>query len=316
MPEKSRVAFVFPGQGAQSVGMGKDLYDTFSSARRVFDTADKVLGFSLSEMCFDGPEDELNLTINTQPAMLTVSYACIEAIRETVGDNFPSPSFLAGHSLGEYTALAVAGVIDFKTAVYLARERGRLMQGAGLQNPGGMLAILGLEENLVAEICNETATVIANYNCPGQIVISGAISQLPLAMELAHQKGASRTVSLQVSGAFHSPFMKSAQEKLAEILSKIDFNDPKIPIIANATAKPLSTAGQIKDELIAQLCSGVQWERSVQYMINKGISAFIEIGQGKVLTGLIKRIKRDATINNIGTAVSITNLVPENLKFD
>jgi [acyl-carrier-protein] S-malonyltransferase len=310
------MAFVFPGQGAQAVGMGKDLYDIFPSAKKVFDTADDVLGFSLSKLCFVGPEDELNLTINTQPAMLTVSYACMEAINDTPVSNFPSPAYLAGHSLGEYTALPVAGVVDFETAVSLARERGRLMHEAGLSNPGGMMAVLGLEEELVSEVCEETGTVIANINCPGQIVISGSIATLPVAMEIAHEKGASRTVTLQVSGAFHSPLMQPAKEELTEILEKIEFKDPSVPIIGNVSAKPLNTAAQIKEELIEQMCSSVQWQRSVQYMIDNGISGFIEIGYGKVLAGLIKRIKRDAAIHNIGTAEAVTKLIPDSSGSD
>jgi [acyl-carrier-protein] S-malonyltransferase len=309
MPEQSRVAFVFPGQGAQTVGMGKDLYDSFTSAKEIFDRADEALKFPISRMCFEGPDDDLNLTVNTQPAMLTVSIACMRAIEEVVGDSFPKPAFLAGHSLGEYTALVEAGAIDFDSAVRLARERGRLMHEAGQSNPGGMLAVLGMDEQALLEVCRETGTVIANYNSPGQLVISGPIGNLPGAMEMALARGASRTVTLQVSGAFHSPLMQPAREGLAKIIEEIEFKDPIIPVVANVTALPLNTAAEIKTELIEQLCNGVQWQRSVQYMVDNGISAFIEIGQGKVLTGLIRRINRDVSFKNIGDAKSILDMV-------
>jgi [acyl-carrier-protein] S-malonyltransferase len=209
MPESTKVAYVFPGQGAQSVGMGRDLYESFASAKAIFELADRVLGFPLAKLCFEGPEEQLRLTVNTQPAILTVSYVCLKVAQEVSAGKLLPPALVAGHSLGEYTALAVADVIDFATAVYLARERGRLMYEAGLKEPGGMVAILGLNEDVLAEVCREADTKIANYNCPGQLIISGATKNLSRAAELAKARGASRTIPLEVSGAFHSPLMQS-----------------------------------------------------------------------------------------------------------
>lgn len=309
MTEVMKVAYVFPGQGSQWVGMGRDLYDNFSSARAIFDQADEVLGFPLSRLCFEGPEDDLRLTINAQPALVTASFASLQAACEVGGsDGLPPPAFTAGHSLGEYTSLALAGVSDFATTVYLARERGRLMYEAGLAQPGGMAAIIGLDEALLAEVCRQTGTWIANINCPGQIVISGAREDVAKTMDLAKTKGAHRTIPLQVSGAFHTPLMQPAFDGMTEIIATISFNEPAIPIIANTSAQPLTTAEEIKEELLTQLRHCVQWQRSIEYMVNDGVNTFIEIGPGKVLTGLIKRINRDVKTLNIGDAEAIRSL--------
>ena len=310
MTESNKIAYVFPGQGSQKVGMGLDLYNSFDSVKAIFQEADKTLGVPLSKLCFEGPEEELRQTINAQPALVVMSYACYQAAL-SVNDRskIVKPIFLAGHSLGEYTALAVAGVLDFRTTVYLARERGRLMYEAGQLIPGAMAAILGLDEQAVTEICRETGTWLANINCPGQLVISGPKENIEQAIVLAKAKGASRALPLQVSGAFHSPLMQPAADGLSAIINKLSFREPEIPVIANTSAQPLRTADEIKNELMQQLCHSVQWQRSVEYMIEKRVSTFIEIGAGNVLTGLIKRISKNVKISNIGTAAELNNLI-------
>ncbi|MDO8568289.1 MAG: ACP S-malonyltransferase, partial [Dehalococcoidales bacterium] len=282
------MAYIFPGQGAQSVGMGRDLYDNFASARAIFDRADEVLKFPLSKLCFEGPEEELRRTVNAQPALVTASFACLEAARE--GGNLPSPGFLAGHSLGEYTALAVAGVFDFATAVYLARERGRLMYEAGLARPGSMSAVLGMDEAALAEVCRQSGVWIANINCPGQLVISGDKDKLARTAEMVKAKGPFKVIPLQVSGAFHTPLMQPALDGMRQIISKAAFSDASIPVVGNTAAQLLTRGDSVKAELLEQLCNCVQWQRSVECMVNIGVSSFIEIGPGKVLTGLVRRI--------------------------
>jgi len=298
MSELAKAAYVFPGQGSQFVGMGFDLYEKHSSAREIFDQADSVLGFSLSKLCFEGPEEELVKTINAQPALVTVSYACLETFRKETGAISP-PIFVAGHSLGEYTALATSGALEFAAAVQLSRERGRLMYEAGLKNAGSMAAVIGLDEELLAEVCKETGTWIANINCPGQMVISGAKDDIIKAQELATTRGARRAIPLSVSGAFHTPLMQSAVDGMAEILPSLNFGKIGIPVIANTNAQPITETEDIEPELLKQLTNSVQWQKSVEYMIGNGVDTFIEIGPGKVLSGLIKRTNKEVNTINI-----------------
>lgn len=298
-----KVAYVFPGQGSQSVGMGRDLCQQFPLAKAVFDEADAVLGFSISRLCFEGPEEELRQTVNVQPAIVTMSLACLAASR----DQLPPPSFTAGHSLGEYTALAAAGVLDFASTVRLARERGRLMHEAGLKSPGAMVAVLGMEEDRLTAICALAGVQIANLNCPGQLVISGSREGIARASELAKNAGAKRLVSLAVSGAFHTELMRPAAIGLARFLDDLYFAEPKFPVVANTTGQPVTNVAALKTELLEQLCSCVQWQRGVEYMASQGVTTFIEIGPGKVLGGLIKRINPEVETRNIGDAAAVNN---------
>jgi [acyl-carrier-protein] S-malonyltransferase len=309
MPEVNIGAYVFPGQGSQKVGMGKDLVEAFPEARQIFEKADKTLAFSLTKLCFEGPEEELRQTQNAQPALLTMSLATYEAAKARVASaRRIKPEFLAGHSLGEYTALAIAGVIDYPSAMFLARERGRLMAEAGQRTPGGMAAILGMDEAVVNLVCKLSGTWLANINCPGQLVISGSKENIEKAIAIAKEKGASRALALQVSGAFHSPLMQVAADGLYQVLNNFSLKDPTIPIVANTTGEVITSAKSIKDELMYQLSHAVQWQKSVEYIIKQGINTFVEIGPGTVLTGLIKRIDKTAKTINIGNINELDNL--------
>src|SRR5512136_2806894 len=287
-----KTAYVFPGQGSQWAGMGLDLYTNLPEARSIFEEADSILSFPLSKLCFEGPEDILRQTVNAQPAIMTVSVAHLRTSPQLKGR--PQPSFVAGHSLGEYTALVAAGTLSFPDALRLARERGRLMQEAGNQTSGGMLAVIGLDEATVQSVCQATGMEIANINCPGQIAISGPTQVLEAATQLAKEKGAQRVIPLPVSGAFHSRLMQPAADGMAQAVSNLQFRDAAIPIVANTTAQPITNGEALKAELLNQLCHSVLWQKSVEWMIREGTLEFIEIGPGQVLTGLIKRISRDA----------------------
>ena len=292
MAADQKVAYVFPGQGSQWVGMGHDLYVNLPEAKAVFEEADSILGFALSGLCFEGPEDVLRQTVNAQPAIMTVSVAYLRTNPQL--QDRPQPSFLAGHSLGEYTALVAAGTLSFADALRLARERGRLMQEAGNQTSGGMLAVIGLDEATVQIVCQATGTEIANINCPGQIAISGPSQVLDKAAQLAKEKGAQRVIPLPVSGAFHSRLMQPAADGMAQAVSNLQFQDAVIPIVANTTAQPMTSGNALKAELLSQLCHSVLWQKSVEWMIKEGALEFVEIGPGQVLTGLIKRISKEA----------------------
>jgi len=297
---KAKIAFVFPGQGSQYVGMGKQLYDTSPAARRIFEQADATLGFPLSTLCFEGPQDELDDTINAQPAILTVSIACLEALKERLGPlgYLGAPSLVAGHSLGEFTALVVAGVLDFEDALKLVRERGRLMKETGEQRPGGMAAVIGLDEAtleaVVQEAQMEGVVTLANANSPGQSVLSGEIAALQRAMELAKERGAHLVRRLGVSIASHSPLMQQAAQHFSDLINRINLRPPQMPLIANISAQALTSVEELRIELSAQLTGPVQWTRSVQAMVAHGVDTFVEIGPKQVLSGLIKRITPDS----------------------
>ncbi len=336
------VAFIFPGQGSQAVGMGADVYRASPAARAIFDAADTALGFALSRLCFEGPEDALRETVNTQPALVTTSLALLAALQEAAGAPAvtesvePSlsaplaPAWVAGHSVGEYAALAAAGALDAAATVRLARERGRLMHEEGSAIPSGMAAVLGMDAPALEQVCAEATertravltpeeaaahpgagrVVLANDNAPGQIVISGERRALEAAMELAKAAGARRVVSLAVSGAFHSPVMAPAAEGLARAVEAAPIRDAVIPIISNITATPLSAADDIRGELASQIVSPVQWTRSIEWLAAQGVSLFVEIGAGQVLSGLVKRIARDATTLSVSTAADVAAVAP------
>lgn len=290
MSPEGKLALVFPGQGSQTVGMGKDLCQNSPEAQAIFKQADATLGFSISRLCFEGPEEELQKTQNTQPAIMTMSIALMRSI--SAGE-IQKPDFVAGHSLGEYSALVAADVLDFTDAVRLVLERGRLMQEAGIIRPGSMAALVGIDSSIVAAICQEAGTEIANYNSPVQVVVSGPRESIMKAIELAKTQGAKQAIELKVSGAFHSSLMQPAVEGMAKAIESVKFKNPKIPVVVNVTGKPIHTAEEIKKELVLQLRNGVQWQKSIEYMIEAGVSTFVEVGPGRVLSGLIKRINKD-----------------------
>jgi len=303
------IAFVFPGQGSQYPGMGKDLAENFSTARQVFEEANDVLGFDLAALCYNGPEDELRLTTNTQPAILTVSVAALKVLEQESG---LQPAYVAGHSLGEYSALVAAGGLSFADAVRTVRQRGAFMQEAVPVGVGAMAAILGLDAAELVAVCQEAAQgqVVspANFNSPGQVVIAGHATAVERAIELAKAKGAKRAMSLPVSAPFHCSLMVPAGERLRDVLSQVAVGSLRTPVVTNVEASPNSDSGRIKELLVAQVSAPVRWDESVQKMAELGIERFIEIGPGKVLAGLIKRIAKGAAAQNVEDAASLQAL--------
>lgn len=304
--EVTKTAYIFPGQGSQYAGMGKDLYEGSPIARDLFNRADEVLGFSLSRICFEGPEEQLRQTKNTQPAIFLHSLVVLSLLKKRTG------IMAAGHSLGEYSALVYAGSMTFEDGLKMVRLRSELMQQAGIDQPGTMAAIVGLAPESVEEICRNARAVgivqTANFNSPGQIVISGSVTGVRKAMELAKAGGAKLVKELVVSGAFHSPLMKSAREGLSKALTTAPICDAAIPVYANVTGKPVQKAEEIRTLLEQQLTSPVRWEETVQNMVHDGAANFIEIGPGKVLQGLIKRINNTVGVSGVDKTTDIERM--------
>ena len=298
----SKTALLFAGQGAQVVGMGKDLAEQFPSARAWFDRANAALGYDLASICFTGPESELTKTENAQPGIFLVSWVAFELLKERVpGLKFEATS---GLSLGEFTALTAAGVMTFDDAIRVVRQRGRFMQEACEATQGGMAAIIGLEEAATREVCAQAGVELANLNCPGQIVISGAADKMSAACELAKAKGAKRALPLNVAGAYHSALMASAQPKLGAALAGLPLALPHVPVISNVTAQPHASA-DIQQRLVDQVTSSVRWEESMRYLLAQGFTRFIELGPGTALGGFMKRIDKAVPVLNVADVASL-----------
>lgn len=304
-----KVAFLFSGQGAQYVGMGRELYDNFQESKNIFDKADEALGFKISEICFQGSKEELDKTENTQPAILTTSIAALKAL-ESKGIN---ADVAAGLSLGEYSALVYSGVFDFQEAVKLVKKRGKYMQEAVPQGKGAMAAVLGLDSDKVREVCKDASdkgiVEPANFNCPGQIAIAGEVAAVESAAEFAKKAGARKVVMLQVSGPFHTSMLKPASDKLALELENISVNKLKLPVITNVTGNYIKEEKDIKELLRRQVMSSVLWEDTINRMIDDGVDKFIEIGPGKVLTGFVKKINRKLKTFNIEDLNSLNKCI-------
>ena len=303
----AKVAFVFPGQGSQKVGMCKDFYDNYDCAKKVFEKADEALGFPISKLCFEGPEEDLRLTKNTQPAILTCSIAALAVMRE----HGLECAIAGGHSLGEYSALVAAGVMSLQDAVVAVCKRGQFMQEAVPVGEGAMAAVMGLTPDEITEICQKVeeecgeAVQAVNFNCPGQVVIAGATKAVERAGVALKAAGAKRAIPLPVSAPFHSTLMKPAAERLKEVLDRIEFHDAKFPVVANVTAEPMTKAEVIRELLVKQAASPVKWEMSMRNMIEDGFDTFVEVGPGKVLTGFTRKIDRVMNALNVEDMASL-----------
>jgi [acyl-carrier-protein] S-malonyltransferase len=299
----NKTALLFAGQGAQVVGMGKDLAEKFPSAKAWFDRANATLGYDLAGICFNGPEAELTKTENAQPGIFLVSWVCFELLIEKITNlKFDAT---AGLSLGEFTALTASGAMSFEDGLRVVRQRGKFMQEACDATRGGMAAVIGLDEIPTREVCAETGVVLANLNCPGQLVISGEEGKIAKAVELAKAKGAKRAIPLPVAGAYHSPLMAGAQPKLQNELAKIKISSPIVPVISNVTAQPHSSPTEISARLVEQVTSSVLWENSMRYLLAQGFTRFIELGPGAALSGFMKRIDKSAQMLNVADVASL-----------
>ncbi|MBM7659397.1 [acyl-carrier-protein] S-malonyltransferase [Bacillus mesophilus] len=306
----SKIAFIFPGQGSQTVGMGSQLAVLYPEVQAIFNKADEKLGVSLSSIIFEGPQEQLTLTVNTQPALLTTSIAIYEKFKQSG----IIPDYVAGHSLGEYTALVAAESISFEDGVFAVRKRGEYMEEAVPAGLGAMAAVLGMDasqlEEVTTSVTNDGNPVqLANLNCPGQIVISGSARGVELASALAKEKGAKRVIPLEVSGPFHSSLMKPAAEKLNDTLNSISINEAKVPVVANVNALPITQAEEIKVKLVEQLYSPVRWQQSVEKMVELGVDTFVEVGPGKVLSGLVKKVDRSLKTFAVYDEESLTTTI-------
>ena len=303
----SKTALLFAGQGAQVVGMGRDLAEKYPSAQALFGRANEALGYDLTQICFEGPEDALTQTENAQPGIFLVSWVALELLKEQVPDLVFEAT--AGLSLGEFTALTAAGAMSFEDGLKVVRQRGQFMQEACDATEGGMAAVIGLDEATTREVCTSADVELANLNCPGQLVISGASAGIEKACELAKEKGAKRALPLTVAGAYHSRLMESASTELESALREVELNLPMVPVISNVTAKPHATAGEILQRLVEQVTSSVLWETSIRYLVEQGFTRFIELGPGNALTGFMRRIDRDLEVYNISDCESLEKTV-------
>ena len=299
----SQTALLFAGQGAQAVGMGRDLAAAFPSARALFDEANSILGYDLARICQEGPEEELTRTENAQPGIYLVSWIALTLLREAVPGLQVAAT--AGLSLGEFTALAAAGAFSFADGLRVVQLRGRFMQEACEATRGGMAAVIGLDEAACRTVCEETGVTLANLNCPGQIVISGESDRIPAAVEAAKARGARKAIPLTVAGAYHSPLMADAQPRLAAELGRIRISPPTVPVIANVTAAPHGDPSSIAGLLVAQVTAPVRWEESIRHLLASGVNRFIELGPGTALSGFVRRIDKAATVLNVADAASL-----------